>query len=62
MSASTAVQLYPLNEAAERLHVCPATLRRWSLAGRIAYHRIGSQWMFSESDLSAFVASSRVAV
>jgi excisionase family DNA binding protein len=61
MTAATAVQLFSINESASRLNVCPATLRRWSLAGKIAFHKIGSQIMFSEADLTDFVRNSRIA-
>jgi excisionase family DNA binding protein len=53
-------QLYRLEEAAERLRIASHTLRHWCLSGRVSYHRIGAQLMLLQSDIDAFVRSSRV--
>jgi excisionase family DNA binding protein len=53
-------QLLDLEAAASRLAVAPRTLREWAAAGRVPYYRLGRALRFSEADLVAFVARSRV--
>jgi hypothetical protein len=53
-------ELYPLAEAAQRLRVAPHTLRHWCLSGRVSFCRVGVQIMLLQSDIDAFVRSSRV--
>jgi predicted site-specific integrase-resolvase len=53
-------ELYPLAQAAEKLRIASHTLRHWCLSGRVAYCRVGAQIMLLQSDIDAFVRSSRV--
>ena len=49
------------HEAAARLGLMVATLRRWRWARRgPAFHRIGAAVRYAPSDLSAFIAKGRV--
>jgi predicted site-specific integrase-resolvase len=53
-------ELYPLAQAAEKLKIAAHTLRHWCLSGKVSYCRIGGQIMLLQSDLDAFVLSSRI--
>lgn len=40
-------------DAAERLDVCPETVKRWARLGRVpARKNMSGYWMFSEADLA----------
>jgi excisionase family DNA binding protein len=60
LSAHSADQLHPIAEAASTLRVTTGTLRHWCLTGRVNHYRIGKQIMVAQSDLEAFLRSSRV--
>jgi hypothetical protein len=64
MSASLAVHvadpLHNLSEASKKIHVCIGTLRGWCLTGRVNHYRIGNRIMIAQSDLDAFLRSTRV--
>ena len=47
------------DEAAERLSVSPKGVKNWLRQGKLRGLKVGRLWRISESDLSAFVASSR---
>jgi excisionase family DNA binding protein len=61
MPVSEEIKLKPLAEAASELRIKPATLRAWSLAGKLPFVKLGRQIMFLQSDLDQLVRSSRVA-
>jgi excisionase family DNA binding protein len=51
--------LLTVAEVAERLKVCPETVRRFCIRGEVSYSRIGNSIRILESDLEAFIASAR---
>lgn len=52
--------LLSIPKAAERLGVAPITIRRLVSARKVSHHRIGGRIMFSEEDIAAFLAATRV--
>jgi excisionase family DNA binding protein len=46
-------------EVADRVHVSTRTVRRWTDAGDLVVHRIGSVVRISEGDLRSFLALHR---
>jgi excisionase family DNA binding protein len=44
-------------EAARRVHKDPETVRRWIRSGKLRSHRIGTQHLIDEDDLSALEGS-----
>jgi excisionase family DNA binding protein len=56
------VQLYTVEEAAQRLNTTPRFIRRLIAERRIAFTRLGRHIRISAEDLDAFVAHGRVEV
>ena len=50
------VDYLKINEVADFFRVQPLTVRRWALAGRIPSHKVGKQWRFSLSEITAWAA------
>jgi excisionase family DNA binding protein len=44
-----------LSDLAERLHVCTATLAREIERGKLAGHKVGSQWRFTEQQITDYL-------
>lgn len=53
MSTTIPERLYSYPEAAKRLGLSQATLRRWVSEGRIGFYKLGRVVRFSERHLSA---------
>jgi excisionase family DNA binding protein len=53
------IRFFTIPEVAERVRVCPRTVRRWIEAGHLVLYRIGGVVRISESDLRAFLAVHR---
>lgn len=51
--------LIPEPEAAERLHTCTKTLRRYRQQGRLRFVKIGKVICYTEQDLTDFIDSQR---
>jgi excisionase family DNA binding protein len=49
-----------LKAASRRIGCSPFTLRQWAREGKIAYLRPGRNFLFTQDDIEAFLASSRV--
>jgi len=60
MAKSTALQLIPLREAAERLSSGLSTVRGWIEEGRLPAFKVGRRVMVAESDLQAMVERGRI--
>jgi excisionase family DNA binding protein len=60
MTEESLVLLLTPEQAADRLQVPVATLRRWVTEARVPYHRIGRKTRFTEADLQSIVALSQV--
>ena len=54
------VQLYTVDEAAQRLNTAPRFIRRLIAERRIAFTRLGRHVRFEADVLDAFVAAGRV--
>ena len=56
-SAPDAPRLFNLEEAADRLSLHPATLRRFLREGKISGLKIGRNWRITPDALSAYIAT-----
>jgi excisionase family DNA binding protein len=61
MSATNAVELLTVDQAAERLGMSVRHVRRLLAERRVAYHRLGRAVRLHPADLDAYVAATRVA-
>ncbi len=52
------MNLLTLPQAAARLSIAPATLRRWAARGSVPSRKVGGCVRFSEEDLAEIVAQS----
>ncbi len=50
--------LLTIPEAASRLSIAPATLRRWAARGSVPSRKVGGAVRFSEEDVEAIIAES----
>jgi excisionase family DNA binding protein len=59
MTPQQAAHLLTVPEVAERLRLCPKTIRRMIDRGELRVHRIGRQLRISEEDLDAYLRKTR---
>jgi hypothetical protein len=47
--------LTSLSDLADRLHACTATLAREIVRGKLAGHKVGGQWRFTEQQIADYL-------
>ncbi len=59
MTYNRSPKLFSLREAAEYLRICDKTVRRLIKSGALRASLVGAQYRLSESDLAAYLASTK---
>lgn len=53
--ATSVINLLTVFQAAQRLGVNGATIRRWILTGKLPATRVGQRWRIAEEDLATMI-------